>query len=230
MNKVCWRYLRHLWEEADGERQSEAEGSEAHQAVHGQDEPPLSLQEGEPVRTRTRRKQGNFKVSVHTCFDQNSSASAVQRRDTTGSALAVLYGRQARGVGLSTQHKSEWRVTTTNRNHVNCPAHLPSPLQFSVVFLSFLFSFDCWVALLHCIISSGYPLCRGLRIGAADCVSWLTNSNSCLTAVNGTEYNFTFSSGKFLKIQFKFVIHLDGNQTRVMHRRSLSCSLLLHVF
>lgn len=40
-------YLRHLWEETDGERQSQAEGGEAHQSVDGQDEPPLPLQQRE---------------------------------------------------------------------------------------------------------------------------------------------------------------------------------------
>lgn len=42
------RYLRHLWEEADGEGQSESEGSQTHQAVDGQDEPPPPLQQREP--------------------------------------------------------------------------------------------------------------------------------------------------------------------------------------
>lgn len=42
-------YLGHLWEEADGERQSEAEGGEAHQAVDREDEPPAPLQERKPA-------------------------------------------------------------------------------------------------------------------------------------------------------------------------------------
>lgn len=47
-------YLGHLWEETDGERQSQAEGGEAHQSVDRQDEPPLPLQEREPGGTQTR--------------------------------------------------------------------------------------------------------------------------------------------------------------------------------
>lgn len=44
-------YLGHLWEETDGKRQSQAKSSETHQRVDGQDQPPLSLQEGEPEGT-----------------------------------------------------------------------------------------------------------------------------------------------------------------------------------
>lgn len=46
-------YLGHLWEETDGERQGQAEGSEAHQSMDGQHEPPPSLQEREPGGTQT---------------------------------------------------------------------------------------------------------------------------------------------------------------------------------
>lgn len=53
-------YLGHLWEETDGERQSQAEGGEAHQSVHRQDEPPLPLQEREPGGTQTRQKHCHF--------------------------------------------------------------------------------------------------------------------------------------------------------------------------
>lgn len=42
------KYLRHLWEKADGERQGQSKGSQTHQAVDGQDQPPMPLQEREP--------------------------------------------------------------------------------------------------------------------------------------------------------------------------------------
>lgn len=58
--------LGHLWEETDGERQSQAEGGEAHQSVDGQDEPPLSLQEREPGRTQTKQKHCHFMANVQT--------------------------------------------------------------------------------------------------------------------------------------------------------------------
>lgn len=58
--------LGHLWEETDGERQSQAEGGEAHQSVDGQDEPPLSLQEREPGRTQTKQKHCHFMANVKT--------------------------------------------------------------------------------------------------------------------------------------------------------------------
>ena len=47
------KYLRHLWEEADGERQSQAESSKTHQTVKRQYEPPMSLQQREPGGRRT---------------------------------------------------------------------------------------------------------------------------------------------------------------------------------
>lgn len=47
------KYLRHLWKEADGERQREPKGSETHQTVDRQDEPAPSLQEREPVGKET---------------------------------------------------------------------------------------------------------------------------------------------------------------------------------
>lgn len=48
-------HLWHLWEETDGERQSQSEGGEDNQAVDGQDEPPMFLQERKPGGTRMRR-------------------------------------------------------------------------------------------------------------------------------------------------------------------------------
>ena len=42
-------YLRHLWEEADGQRQRQAECDQAHQAVDGQQQPAVAPQELEPV-------------------------------------------------------------------------------------------------------------------------------------------------------------------------------------
>ena len=58
--------LRHLWEETDGERQSQAEGGEDHQAVDGQDESPPSLQEREPGGTQRRQRHGQIGVMMVT--------------------------------------------------------------------------------------------------------------------------------------------------------------------
>lgn len=41
-------YLRHLREQADGQRQGEAKGNEAHKAVHGQQQSAAALQEAQP--------------------------------------------------------------------------------------------------------------------------------------------------------------------------------------
>lgn len=57
------KYLRHLWKQTDGKRQSQAEGSETHETVDRQDEPLLSLQEREPDGTQRRR---NKSVVSHT--------------------------------------------------------------------------------------------------------------------------------------------------------------------
>lgn len=50
------KHLRHLWKQTDGKWQSQAEGSETHETVDRQDEPPVSLQEREPDGTQTRNK------------------------------------------------------------------------------------------------------------------------------------------------------------------------------
>lgn len=47
-------YLRRLWEETDGERQSQAKGGETHQAVDRQDESLLSLQQRKPAGKDSR--------------------------------------------------------------------------------------------------------------------------------------------------------------------------------
>lgn len=62
--KVYFRvaYLWHLWEETDGERQSQSEGGKDDQAVDGQDEPPMSLQERKPGGTQTRRDAVNVLI------------------------------------------------------------------------------------------------------------------------------------------------------------------------
>lgn len=54
-------YLGHLWEEADGERQGQGEGGEAHQAVDGQDESRPSLQERKPGGARGRKNRHHLK-------------------------------------------------------------------------------------------------------------------------------------------------------------------------
>lgn len=43
-------YLRHLGEQADGQRQREAEGEQAHEAVDGQQQSAVSLQESQPTK------------------------------------------------------------------------------------------------------------------------------------------------------------------------------------
>lgn len=58
-------YLGHLWEEADGEGQGQAEGSETHQRVDGKDQPPLSLQQRKPGGTQRTEKQQPFTFKVH---------------------------------------------------------------------------------------------------------------------------------------------------------------------
>lgn len=62
--KVYFRvaYLWHLWEETDGERQSQSEGGKDDQAVDRQDEPPMSLQERKPGGTQTRRDAVNLLI------------------------------------------------------------------------------------------------------------------------------------------------------------------------
>ena len=55
-------HLGHLWEETDGERQRQSEGGEANQAVDGQDEPPMSLQERKPGGMQTRRDAVNLLI------------------------------------------------------------------------------------------------------------------------------------------------------------------------
>lgn len=45
-------YLRHLGEQADGHRQGEAKGNEAHKAVDGQQQSAVSLQEAQPTEVK----------------------------------------------------------------------------------------------------------------------------------------------------------------------------------
>lgn len=46
-------YLRHLREQADGHRQGEAEGNQAHKAVDGQQQSAVVLQESQPTHVKT---------------------------------------------------------------------------------------------------------------------------------------------------------------------------------
>lgn len=66
------KYLRHLGKEADGQRQRQAEGGEAHEAVDRQDEPPPPLQDrksGGTKREWPKEREGfwgtfSFSLSV----------------------------------------------------------------------------------------------------------------------------------------------------------------------
>lgn len=46
-------YLRHLGEQADGHGQRQAEGNQAHEAVDGQQQPAVALQEAHPIQVKT---------------------------------------------------------------------------------------------------------------------------------------------------------------------------------
>lgn len=50
-------YLRHLREETDGDRQGEAEGQQTHEAVNGQHQPAVPLQESQPACGKKRGKK-----------------------------------------------------------------------------------------------------------------------------------------------------------------------------
>lgn len=55
------QYLRHLREQADGHRQGEAERNEAHNAVDGQQQSAVALQETQPEQVKTEIK-GNVSL------------------------------------------------------------------------------------------------------------------------------------------------------------------------
>lgn len=84
MNLKCTaevKYLRHLWKEADGERQRQAEGCEADEAVDGQDEPPPPLQERKPGGTNTRTHLYNRNINIKQQIKyRNIQFHKIQRR------------------------------------------------------------------------------------------------------------------------------------------------------
>lgn len=64
--ETLFLYLRHLGEEADGQGQGEAEGQQTHEAVDGQHQPAVTLQEPQPKPDETETK-GKCEASVWIC-------------------------------------------------------------------------------------------------------------------------------------------------------------------
>lgn len=84
-------YLRHLREQADGHGQGEAEGNQAHEAVDGQQQSAVALQESQPTRIKTEIKRKREPVWIDSTWLLQSQASLFL--DLVENVMCRFWGR-----------------------------------------------------------------------------------------------------------------------------------------